>query len=128
MDEIQTANNLNKSVKLQSNVPLHTIIGFAQTMESGDGNYVAIGMARDIGSTVTKGGIKAMNLGGPGGIALSIVSDEIVTSATVASMSSSPTEFWDNMDKYGPTGYKVGQYVGDKLDQMWDAVLGPLVK
>lgn len=128
IERAEATKNLEKSLGLKCNVPLHTIIGVAQAIDSGDGNYVTVGMARDVGSVVTKSGIKAMNVGGPVGIAVSIVADEVVTSATIAKMSSSSTEFWDNMDKYGPTGYKLGQYVGNKLDNMWDAVLGPLVK
>ena len=128
IEKAEAVSNLNKSLNLKSLAPVHTIIGGLQTLATGDGNYTTIGMARDAGSVVTKAGLKVTKVGGPAGMVVSIVSDEVVTATTIAKMSSSTTEFWNNMDKYGPTGYKLGQYVGNKLDNMWDAVLGPMVK
>ena len=43
-------------------------------------------------------------------------------------ISGTSDDFWDRMDKNGSFSYKFGQFVGNGLDNMWDYLLGPLVK
>ena len=125
MEGKQADANLDLALtEMSSYVPMNWINGEMKALETGDKTYATEGLNKDLMNLAYAN----MASTGPQGIALAMVTKEGVTAYSIAKQSSSLDDFWNKMDENGPTGYKVGQYVGNKFDQMWDAVLGPLVK
>lgn len=110
--------------QMSSFVPMNWFNGEMKTRVTGDKTYATEGLNKDLMNLAYYN----MASSGPQGIVLAIVTKEGVTSYNIAKQSTSIDDFWNRMDKNGPTGYKVGQFVGDNLDKMWGTVLGPIFK